>query len=125
MLGALTTGALAAVGAGLIGGEIDVTAQATAVVGVVAALFRVLRQVHHKSARLDPVDCLILIALKSRRDGLEAGEVRSVLTAVGHELDQEEVDRRLAALLRVQLRDGTTTGFASLSGRDRWSAAGL
>jgi hypothetical protein len=125
LLGTLTAAALAAVGAGLLGGAMDRESQAKAVVAVALALFRTLRQIHRKSASLGTIDCAILVALKSSPNGLEASEVRAVLRSTGHKLTQKEIDRRLKALQQVRLRDGTTADFASLSALGRWSAAGL
>lgn len=96
--------------------------------GLLAAMCVLVRQIHRKGCRLDPIQRHILLCLKAAGRRLTTEELTAILNRdsgqAGH-WTTEAVEVELARLSAVPLRDGSVVSLVSRDADGTWAPAGV
>ena len=95
----------------------------SAIVGMVLAGVKLLRQAAKKGTTVSPAQLRVLLILKSNR-GLTTGELKAILDRKDS-ISESELKKLLGELEKISLDDGSVKGFVAKDGADRWHAAGV
>jgi hypothetical protein len=125
LLESLTRGAQAAAGAGFFAAGMPSTTVVAAAVGVAVAVFKMIRQVLRKGARVEQRQREILLLLKANPKGMTADQLLAALNASAKaNWSLAEVETELTKLEKVRLSDGTVVAFVAVATDRTWSCAG-
>ncbi len=125
LVDSLWAGVTAAAGANFIQHSLS----ASALVGIVAAVFKTVRKAVRKGVSLGPLQFCLLLGLRRSSRGLTVSETTAwVNMAAGSDsadLTEDSIREELNALTRVRLDDGSVAALAMEDHEGRWSAANL
>jgi hypothetical protein len=112
--------------AGFIGSATPGPASVPAAVATIfLTMWRLLRSVVRKGARLDRRDCMVLCALKGSGRSLRRDELLALLSSAKPPFSEAELDAALARLAKVRLGSGEVVSLVAEDGRLGFSAAGV
>lgn len=125
LLESFTQGVQAAGGVGFFMYQLPGHTMAGALTGIAVAVFKLIRQVMRKGARLNPLQVKVLLTLKREANGATAAELAQLLSNDQEKWTETEALADLTALTEVAISDGTVEALVQHDHELRWRVAGL
>jgi len=126
LLESLFDGLKAGAAAGLIVGEPTTATFAAGIVAIVAAVFKLGRQMRKKGRTLSELEYQVLAVLSSSADGLSESHLHTRLEVIAHRtIDIAVLRETLKALEAIALSDGSVTALVSLDAAGVYRASGV